>query len=274
MIIEVVDLELFAGHGVLPEEKVLGQKFLVTLQGEIAETGRTVADDLAGTVSYAELAEVAASLFTETRWNLIETAADRLCVALLVEFPALTAMTVTVKKPWAPLKRSLRYAAVTAFRCREEACVALGGNLGDREETLKSAVAAFDALPEVDVLAVSPFYETAPVGYTEQDPFLNGALRLSTILTPRELLQECLRIEKQHGRERTRRWGPRTLDLDLLFFGDRVIDEPDLIVPHPRMNQRGFVLRPLADIAAGKRHPLSRRTVGQHLAMLEEETGP
>jgi 2-amino-4-hydroxy-6-hydroxymethyldihydropteridine diphosphokinase len=124
------------------------------------------------------------------------------------------------------------------------AYLGLGSNLGDRWATLRRAV---EALP--DVASVSPVYETAPVGGPpDQPPFLNLVVALDTELTPRELLQLANRLETSAGRVRSERWGPRTLDVDVLLVGDLVIDEPDLQVPHPRMYDRSFVLVPLADL--------------------------
>ncbi len=124
------------------------------------------------------------------------------------------------------------------------AYVGLGANLGDREGTIRAAVAD---LP--DVVAVSLLRETDPVGVTDQPRFLNGVAALETELTPRELLDVLLAVERRLGRERRERWGPRTIDLDLLLYGDEVIDEDGLTIPHPRLHERRFVLEPLADLA-------------------------
>ena len=123
------------------------------------------------------------------------------------------------------------------------AYVGVGANLGDREATIR---AALDALP--GVVAVSALRETAPVGIVEQPSFLNGAAALETALAPRELLETLLAVERELGRERAERWGPRTIDLDLLLYGDETIDEPGLTVPHPRLHERRFALEPLLDL--------------------------
>jgi len=130
------------------------------------------------------------------------------------------------------------------------AFVGLGSNLGDRAETLQRAVDALRALPETDVVAVSGFRDTAPVGIVDQPRFLNGAVELDTGLPPRALLDALLRVERVLGRDRTGvpRGGPRTLDLDLLLYGEVEIDEPGLQVPHPRLAERGFVLEPLVEL--------------------------
>jgi 2-amino-4-hydroxy-6-hydroxymethyldihydropteridine diphosphokinase len=130
------------------------------------------------------------------------------------------------------------------------AYVALGSNLGDREETLRRALEALAAEPEIEVVAVSRFIDTEPVGYLDQPRFLNGAAALETALPARELLERLLAVEGRFGRRRdvVPLQGPRTLDLDLLLYGDAEIDEPGIRVPHPRMHERRFVLEPLADL--------------------------
>jgi 2-amino-4-hydroxy-6-hydroxymethyldihydropteridine diphosphokinase len=132
------------------------------------------------------------------------------------------------------------------------AYVGLGANLGDRERTLREAVEALAAAEGVEVVAVSTVRETEPVGVGEQPLFLNGAVELGTTLTARELLELLLAVEQRFGRVRAPgEHGPRTLDLDLLLYGDEVIEEPGLTVPHPRLHERRFVLEPLAELAPG-----------------------
>jgi 2-amino-4-hydroxy-6-hydroxymethyldihydropteridine diphosphokinase len=129
------------------------------------------------------------------------------------------------------------------------AYVGLGANLGERERTLRTAVDRLGEDPEIDVLGVSRFRETAPVGFEDQPPFINAAVQMRTPLTARELLDRLLAVERTLGRTRDGpRFGPRTVDLDLLVFGDAVIDEPGLTVPHPRLAERLFALEPLADL--------------------------
>ena len=133
------------------------------------------------------------------------------------------------------------------------AYVALGANLGDRENTLRAAIDALGAEPGIGVVAVSELRDTEPVGVGPQPPFLNGVVELETTLAPRVLLDRLLAVEQRFGRVRDalRPHGPRTLDLDLLLYGDERIDEPGLRVPHPRLHERRFVLEPLAELAPG-----------------------
>jgi 2-amino-4-hydroxy-6-hydroxymethyldihydropteridine diphosphokinase len=150
-------------------------------------------------------------------------------------------------------RRRLSSARVVRF-CSAivRAYIGLGANLGDREATLRSAIELLGAEPGVEVVAVSTLRETDPVGYLDQPRFLNGAAALETTLEPRELLERLLAVERALGRNRGGpRYGPRTVDLDLLLFGDRVVDEPGLTVPHPRLAERAFALEPLLELDPG-----------------------
>jgi 2-amino-4-hydroxy-6-hydroxymethyldihydropteridine diphosphokinase len=132
------------------------------------------------------------------------------------------------------------------------AYVGLGANLGDREGALRAALAALDATEGIEVVAVSTLRETDPVDYLDQPRFLNGAAALDTTLAPRELLDALLEVERSLGRTREGpRFGPRTIDLDLLLYGDEQVAEPGLQVPHPRLHERMFVLEPLFELAPG-----------------------
>jgi 2-amino-4-hydroxy-6-hydroxymethyldihydropteridine diphosphokinase len=150
---------------------------------------------------------------------------------------------------------------------KNHAWLGLGGNLGDPQNAMASALQAIDADPRTNVVTVSSVYRTPPWGKTDQPDFLNAVAGIETGLSPRELLDLCLNAEKGLKRVRAERWGPRTIDIDILLFDDRTIEEPGLEVPHPRMTQRAFVLLPLAEIAPDLK--IGAKTAAQFLAMLD-----
>ena len=154
-------------------------------------------------------------------------------------------------------------------RVETEAYIGLGSNQGDRELNLLRAVAEAGKLPDSRVTGLSPFYETSPVGVYDQPLFLNAVLKLSTRLEPHMLLRLLLEIEcATFRRDRVKRRGPRLMDLDLLLFGNQIINDDDLIVPHPRMAERRFVLEPLCALAPDLNHPVLRRSIRKILAAL------
>jgi len=142
-----------------------------------------------------------------------------------------------------------------------EVLVGFGSNLGDRAHLINQALQALSELPQTSLMKLSSLYETAPVGYLEQGAFLNGVACIKTALPAAILLQHLLKIENSLGRKRIERWGPRTVDLDIIFFGDRIITEVDLVVPHPELVRRLFVLEPLNEIVPDWQHPERGETV-------------
>jgi 2-amino-4-hydroxy-6-hydroxymethyldihydropteridine diphosphokinase len=150
--------------------------------------------------------------------------------------------------------------------------VGLGSNLGDRRAWIEEAVDRM-GLAGIRALKRSGLYETEPYKLMDQPPFLNLVVLCGTELKPRPLLERCLAIEREMGRERRERYGPRVIDLDILLYGNRVVDEPDLKIPHHDLENRFFVLVPLYDLDPKLRHPVSKKTVRELLAELETRTG-
>ena len=149
------------------------------------------------------------------------------------------------------------------------AFVALGSNLGEREALIHQALDELAKLPDTTLVRVSSLYDTEPVGDVEQPNFLNAAAEIETGLAPRQLLWNLQLVEKRLGRARTKRWGPRTIDLDLLMFGQQVIEDPELTVPHPEMLRRSFVLVPLVELDPMLVHPVTGLTMLHHLSLLK-----
>lgn len=154
-----------------------------------------------------------------------------------------------------------------------EVAVGFGANLGHPDAAFADALAALAASADISVRAVSSLWRSAPWGPIPQPDYLNGAVLLATNRSPRDLLGMLLELETRAGRERRERWGPRTLDLDLLFHGDETCVEDDLRIPHPRMEERSFVLEPLVEIAPAWRHPVSGRTARDARDALRASSG-
>lgn len=262
-------LEVFAFHGVYEEENRLGQKFYVNAQLHLDTRKAGLSDDLSASVNYGEVCEVLTGIMQSEKWKLIETAAERMAEYLLLKYPLIQKVILEIEKPGAPIPYSLETVLVHIERCRHKAYIAIGSNLGDRRMNLAAAIQLLGASPDVRVKKESPIYETAPYGYVDQPAFLNGCIEIETLRTPEELLILLHEIELKLGRRREMRWGPRTIDLDILFYDQQVIDTPDLHIPHIDMQNRMFVLKPLSDIAGYIRHPVINKTVDEMLGYLE-----
>ncbi|MDO4297145.1 MAG: 2-amino-4-hydroxy-6-hydroxymethyldihydropteridine diphosphokinase [Lachnospiraceae bacterium] len=266
--ISIKNLEVFANHGVFPEENKLGQKFLVTATLYTDTRNAGMRDDLTQSIHYGIVSQKITDFLQEHTYQLIETAAEQLVQELLLHTEHLQAVTLELKKPWAPVGLPLETVSVTITRGWHTAYIALGSNMGDKKAYLDGAVKAISEIEGCELLRISDYICTAPYGGVEQDDFLNACLSLRTLLTPHELLGRLHEIEQAAKRERLIHWGPRTLDLDILMYDDLVMDTEDLIIPHIEMHLRDFVLKPLAQIAPWKRHPLLGLTVAQILAQL------
>jgi len=142
-----------------------------------------------------------------------------------------------------------------------KAFIGLGSNLGDREANIRQALQFLEQLPETTIVRGSSLYDTEPVGVSDQPNFLNGVVQIETHLAPRQLLWNLMLIERRLGRVRTQQWGPRVIDLDLLLYGEEVVDEDDLQIPHPLMTQRSFVMVPLVEIEPLLVHPVTNQTM-------------
>lgn len=257
----IEDLEIFANHGYFKEEKVLGQKFLISIQVFLDLKKAIDKDDLGQTVHYGLLCEEVEEEFKGKTFDLIEKAAENLARFILNKHREVKKVIVKLKKPWAPIGKPLKYAAVEIERERCTAYIALGSNMGEKEENLKMAIDIINKSTHTSVTKVSNFLITKPVGYVDQDDFLNAAAEVDTILSMDELVIFLLEVEKDLKRERIIKWGPRTLDLDLLLYEDKVNHSEIAIVPHPRMHERMFVLEPLNEIAPFAFHPLLNKRI-------------
>ena len=268
--IHIEELEVFANHGVFPEETRLGQKFLISLilYTDSRNAGKT--DCLEKSVDYGEVSKFVTEYTKSHPCRLIEAAAEYLAEELLLRYELLKGVTLEFKKPWAPVGLPLKTVSVKISRFWHTAYLGLGSNLGDKKGYLDNAVRALDEAKGCHVERVSSYQVTEPYGGVEQDDFLNACLILKTLLTPEELLEKLHEIEQSAHRERIVHWGPRTLDLDILMYDDVVMETDELVIPHVEMHLRSFVLNPLREIAPNKRHPVIGKTVSQLADSLTE----
>ncbi len=268
--IHIQNLEVFANHGVFQEETNLGQKFLfsLTMYTDTRKAGKS--DCLEESIHYGEVSQFITDYTRKHTRKLIEAAAEDLATALLLHYPLLKGVTLELKKPWAPVGLPLETVSVKITRFWHRAYIALGSNLGDKKAYLDQAIKALKQHKECRVQKVSSYLVTEPYGGVEQDDFLNACLSLDTLLSPEELLDLLHEIEQAAHRERLIHWGPRTLDLDILLYDNEVLETEDLIIPHVEMHKRDFVLKPLAEIAPNKRHPILGKTIGELAAQLSK----
>lgn len=239
-------------HGVLAQEKRDGQEFVVdvVLGLDLAPAGTT--DDLARTINYAEVGADVVARIEGPSLDLIESLAEQVAGDAL-ERPGVHTVEVTVHKPAAPVGVPFGDVAVTIERRRDvPVVIALGANLGEPERRLDAAID--DLTGDLDQVRRAPFVTTDPVGGPDQPRYTNTVLLATTALSPAALLARLHAVEARHGRVREVRWGARSLDLDLIQYGDPttgtdvVSADPHLTLPHPRAHERGFVLAPWARI--------------------------
>jgi len=256
--IEASGIRAFGCHGVLPEEQARAQPFEVDLRLEVDLAAAAASDRLEDTVDYGSLTVAVTRIVEDESYRLLERLADRIA-GLCLSRSGVRSVEVSVRKLRPPVPVQVASVGVTIHRQAvhpdlqrgpaRRAHLGLGSNLGDRLGFLQGAITGLASTPGIEVVAVSRVYETAPVGGPHQGPYLNAVVAVDTDLGATELLDVAQRLEAAAGRIRAERWGPRSLDVDVLLIGDERITTDRLTVPHPRLFERGFVLAPLADVA-------------------------
>lgn len=261
--IQIQDLEVYAKHGVYAEENVLGQKFLVSIvmDVDLSKPGQT--DKLEDSIDYGTICHFVTDFMQRYTFHLIEAVAENLAEKLLFQYSRIQKIWIQVKKPWAPIGLPVQYVSVAIERERHIAYIAFGSNMGERMEHIQHGIEGLRGLDSCKVCEMSDIIETEPYGGVDQEKFLNGVLKLETVLNPYQLLEKLHEIESQQGRVREVHWGPRTLDLDIIFYDDLVLHTQELTIPHVDMQNREFVLKPMSQIAPWLRHPLFHQTMQQ-----------
>lgn len=263
--IELRGLRVWGHHGVLPHEQELGQQFVIDVVLHLDTRTAARTDALADTVDYGALALRIRDVVATERCDLIEALAHRVAQVGLDsggDYGSPTwvdAVDVAVHKPYAPVTVPFADVVVSCHRRAPVPVVlALGANLGDPVAAVRDGIEALRERPGLDVDETSPLVRTAPVGGVEQDDFVNAVVLAHTTLGPHELLSACQAVEHSAGRVREIRWGPRTLDVDVILYGDRTLHDERLTVPHPRAHERAFVLVPWAQADPSARFPDGR----------------
>lgn len=261
--ITIKGLEIFANHGVYDFEKKNGQKFYVDLDFYLDAS--IIVDDIEKTVHYGLVAKEIKRFLTENNYDLIEILASDLAKDLLLKFDKIDHLSLTINKPNAPIDIPFTDVSATVNRGWHTAYIAMGSNLGNKQQYILNAIDNLKNDANCKVLKVSSLIETEPYGVVDQPDFINGCMKISTIYTPFELLQYLQSLEKLANRVKLRHWGERTLDLDILMYDNEVIFSDTLKIPHPEMHIRDFVLTPLVEIEPYLVHPIKNKSVNELL---------
>lgn len=267
--IKIEKLEVYAGHGVYAHEQENGQLFWVSavLYTDLRRAGET--DALQDSTHYGEVCRLMQAWLQGHTYQLIEAAAEHLAREVLLRFPLVREIEIELCKPHAQIGIPFENVSVKIRRGWKQVYLGIGSNLGDKQRYLENAVTALKQDERIREVRCSSWTGTKPYGGVEQEDFLNGVLELYTLYEPWELLALLQKLEADAGRERKVHWGPRTLDLDILFFEGFVSVEPALCVPHPDMENREFVLKPMMELNPYYRHPVNGKSIKQMFQELE-----
>ncbi len=260
-------LSFFAYHGVFEKEKIEGQTFSVDCN-IFLDTSLCNAD-LTKTVHYGNFANDVVSFCKNNQFELLETLANEACEYLLLKYTLINKIIFTINKPNAPIETKFDNVSLTIERSRNICYLALGSNLGNREEYLDLVSEEIKKNDKITELLKSSYIETEPYGVIDQPKFLNAVIKIETILTPYQLLEFCKSLETKAKRERLRHWGERTLDVDILFYSNKIIFEEYLKIPHPEICLRDFVLIPFSEIEPYFIHPVKNKNIKELLNELK-----
>lgn len=258
--INIKRLKIYAHHGVFEEEKKNGQYFYISAKLGVDTRIAGKSDNLIHSINYAKVCELINDIVTGNTFDLIETVAETIAEAILLTYDSILEVSIEVSKPSAPVGLPFEDISVSITRKWHTCYIALGSNLGDTKAILENAALKINSNRNFKDMLASTFISTKPYGYVDQPDFLNGVIKIKTLLTPFELLDYLHTLEEEAKRVREIHWGPRTLDLDILYYDDIILDDKNLTIPHTGIPNRDFVLKPLVEIAPSHLHPIKKLT--------------
>lgn len=266
----IENLEVFAHHGYYEYEREMGQKFIVNATFFLDLSKAARGDDLNSTVNYGEASRFIADFMTSHMYNLIETLAENICEALLIKYPVIEKIILRISKPQAPIPLRLDCPSIEIERGYHDVYLSLGSNMGDREHYLKDAISSLAEDTKISDLDSADIINTKPYGKTDQEDFLNTVVYVRTLYTPDEMLDICAELESDANRVRDEKWGPRTLDVDILLYDQICINTEKLTIPHYDMHNRYFVLKPLTQLNPAAFNPVFGKSAMQLLLELKD----
>ncbi|MBQ2901849.1 MAG: 2-amino-4-hydroxy-6-hydroxymethyldihydropteridine diphosphokinase [Agathobacter sp.] len=261
--IKVTNMKVFAYHGVLEEEKKNGQDFYLNAKVYVDMRKAGLTDQLEDTINYDSVCIFLAEVFAEKQFDTIEAAAEYTLQEIIVNFPTIEAMELEVRKPHAPLTYVPEDISVTIYREWHTVYLSFGSNMGNPTGHINEAITMLKDPYAIRNVRLSDLFVTKPYGPVEQNDFVNGCLEMETYMDPEELVTYIHEIEDYFERDRSVHWGPRPIDMDIVFFDDYIYNSKTLTIPHADMENRMFVLEPLSQLCPGRRHPVWGKTVAQ-----------
>ncbi|MBK5200339.1 MAG: 2-amino-4-hydroxy-6-hydroxymethyldihydropteridine diphosphokinase [Spirochaetaceae bacterium] len=253
----VKGLKFYAKHGVLEAEKEMGQFFSLDVKIYLETVNSD--DAISKTVHYGQLASEAVKFCSTTRFDLIETLVNKLSTHLLIKYPLIEKIDLTLHKPHAPITENFEDVLINIVRERVVCYLALGSNIGDTTAHLNSVKKAIENNPNIELLKSSTYIITPPYGVVDQPDFLNAVIKIRTIFSITQLLDFTQSLEESANRVKLRHWGERTLDVDILFYSNIVYFSDSIIIPHPQIALRAFVLEPMCEIEPFFIHPVFKK---------------
>ncbi|MDO5018717.1 MAG: 2-amino-4-hydroxy-6-hydroxymethyldihydropteridine diphosphokinase [Lagierella massiliensis] len=257
--LRIKNLMVFANHGVFKEEKILGQKFILDISIFYNMTKAAKQNDLNSSIHYGILSQQITEQLQKQSYDLIEEAGFKLVEFIFDNYSMVKKVNLEIKKPWAPVHLPLDTVSIKISRKKRRYYLSLGSNMGDKKYYLESAINKLK--DKFTVLKISKDYITKAWGKVDQEDFLNKVLVVESFEEPLDFLDLIQNIELDLGRERKEKWGPRTIDIDILFIDDEIIQNDRLKVPHPYIEDREFVLEPLNEVEPFLIHPVLNKRI-------------